>query len=659
MTLAWRRFIRPSLFDRRTLVRLVFPIIALVASIILLSPLLLPQGLPFQGDETYYIPWTLTTLSRYNLQAWTIGNGPSGGILSLFPTLLLVGLRTVLGQEFAVKGYLLLMAWLSAVIPYIATKQLLRHWKLLFDPRKLELASGVSGLVSLLIFSNPATVAGSNSFVWNYRMFPLLAPSLIMFMDTGKIRQLLTFGTSSAIASPQPFWPYLVAIVGLIYLIFALVRRTRTPGPVKLIKNSLLGIATGMGFNAFWIVPTAAGYLFQAGGSTFQIYGAQGAVSLGDLSFLSFWSLQDVLLLGESAHYFFWNHPQNYTLFSMIIPLVAATAVLTHRRNRPVFFVVAVLIVGALATAGVNEPIGFLYYQLQSYLPYGAGAILRNPTKFVPIVTFAYGILLGLGVIAVSSMLSSRRFSLLISSRNLVRHSIVLTLVFLILAPITYGTLLDLQGYTWPRYSPSNIPEQYGQLNNWLTAQPGDYKVMWIPAAGAYDWKPYAITAFPDLLSSKPTVPFTSIYPNPLGSTYNIGKILAFVGVKYVVYHGDSINYPNDQILQTLLAQRDLTTVESINGTISPNDDSHTPLPIDAPGTDFTDRPFHLSNVTLPRGQDNLTMSYTIPKTVIDQGYTSGQFADYFSIGLYGFPAGSVDFSNQIFFATVAHQDMT
>jgi len=621
--------------------------------------LLIPQGLPFYGDETYYIPWTLATLSRYNLQIWTPGNGPSTGILSLFPTILLIGLRGILGQELGVKGYLLLMAWLSAIIPYAATKQLLKHWNLLVDPLRLELASGVSGLVCLLFFSNQATVAGSNSFVWNYSMFPLLASSLVIFMDTGRIRQLLTFGVSSVAASPQPFWPYLVGIVGLIYLIFSLVRRSRIPGWVKLIKNSSLVVATGLAFNAFWIVPTAAGYVLQAGGSTFQLYGAQGAVSLDDLSFLSFWSLQDVLLLGESAHYFFWDHPQTYTLFSIIIPLLAVTAVLAYRRNRSVFFVGAVLILGALATAGVNEPIGFLYYLLTSHLPYGAGAILRNPTKFVPIVTFAYGLLLGLGVIAVGSLLFSKRLSPLVWSRNLVRYSMVLILVFLVLAPITYGTLLDLQGYTWPRYSPTNIPQQYGQLNSWLTAQSGDYKVMWIPTGGAYDWKPYAITAFPDLLSAKPTVPFNSIYPDPLGSTHNIGKILAFTGVKYLVYHGDSINFPNDQILQDLLAQRDLAMVESLNGTVTPNDDSHAPLPIGAPGTDFVDRPFHLSNTTLARGgPDNLNVSYTIPQTVRDQGYTGGQFADYFGIGLHGFPSGSVDFSNQLFFATVAHQDM-
>src|SRR5207244_4109031 len=501
-------------------------------------------------------------------------------------------------------------AWLTAVIPYVATRQLLAHWKLLLDPLKLEVASGVSGLVSLLFFSNQATVAGSNSFVWNYGMFPLLASSLVIFMDTGSLRQLLTFGVASVFASPQPFWQYLVGIVWLIYIVFALVRRTRIPGPMKLMRNSLLAVAVGLGFNTFWLIPTIAGYVFQTGGSTFQLYGATGAVSLSDLSFLSFWSLQDTLLMGESAHYFFWNHPQNYTLFSIIIPLLAVTSALAYRRNRSVFIVGAILIVGVFATAGVNSPIGFLYYLLASSLPYGAGAILRNPTKFVPIVTFAYGLLLVLGVFSVSSLLSSRRFPHLISGRNLVRYSIVLALVFLVLAPITYGTLLDLQGYTWPRYSPTNIPQQYGTLNDWLTAQPGDYKVMWIPAGGAYDWKQYGITGFPDLLSSAPTVPFNSIYPNPLGSTNNIGKILAFLGVKFIVFHSDSINFPNDQILQELLNQRDLTPVESLNGTVNPTDNSLAPLPIGAPGTSFGNSPFHLLTVALPRAQANLTLSY-------------------------------------------------
>ena len=654
---ALRRIILPRLTSQRTRISLLFPSIAIVASVVLLSPLLLPQGLPFYGDETYWIPWTLATLSTYNLQIWTLGNGPSTGMLSLFPTLLLVGLRGILGQEFGVKGYLLLMAWLSATIPYSATRQLLRHWKLMLDPLKLELASGVGGLVSLLFFSNQATVAGSNSYVWVYSLFPLLAASLVIFLDTGNLRQLLTFGVSSVLASPQPFWPYLVGIVGLIYLVFALVRRTATAGLVKLMKNSLLSVAVGLGFNAFWLVPIVAGYVLQAGGSTFQLYTTQGLITPGDLSFLSFWSLQDILMMGESAHGFFWNHPQNYTLFSVVIPLLALSSVLVYRRNRSVLFAGILLIVGALFTAGVNEPLGFLYYLVASNLPYGAGGILRNPTKFVPIVTFAYGLLLGLAVVAIPPILASKKFFQRIFKRNLVRYLTVLALVFLVLAPITYGTLLDLQGYTWPRYSPTNIPPQYSELNDWLTAQPGDFKVMWIPSGGAYDWKQYAISVFPDLLSSKPTVPFNTIYPAALASTNHTGKLLTFLGVKYVVFHGDSINFPNAQILQDLFDQQNLTAVKSLNSTIAAIDNSLAPLPIDSPGTEFGNSPFHLSSVMLPRGQDNLTMSYTIPQSLRDQGF-QGQFWDGFGIAIHGFPAGTVDFSSRLFFSTVAHQQM-
>jgi hypothetical protein len=578
-------------------------------------------------------------------------------MLSLFPTLLLVGLRGILGQELGVKGYLLLMAWLSGIIPYFATKQLLRHWNLLLEPFKLEVASSVGGLVSLLFFSNQATVAASNSYVWVYSLFPLLAASLVIFIDTGKLEQLLIFGVSSVLASPQPFWPYLVGIVGLAYLIFALVRSTPISGILKLLQNSSLLAAVGLGFNAFWLVPIAAGYLLRAGGSTFALYTTQGLITPGDLSFLSFWSLQDILVMGESAHYFFWSHPQNYTLFSLVIPVLALISILVYRRQRTVSFVGILLIIGALITAGVNQPLGFLYYLVASNLPYGAGGILRNPTKFVPIVTFAYGMLLGLAVVSITPMIASKKLFQQILKRNIIRHATVIALIILVLAPVSYGTLLDLQGYTWPRYSPTNIPQQYSELNDWLTAQPGNYKVMWAPSGGAYDWKQYAISAFPDLLSSRPTVPFNTIYPNALGSTNETGKLLTLLGVKYVVFHGDSIDFPDDQILQNLLHQQNLTAVRSLNSTIAATDNSFAPLPIGSPGTDFGNSPFHLSSVTLPRGQDNLTMSYTIPQSLRDQGY-QGQFWDGFGIAIHGFPAGTVDFSSRLFFSTVTTQQM-
>src|SRR5438046_9219526 len=113
---------QPRPVSREIALLLLYPVVALVVSFFLLYPLLVPPGIPFQGDETYYIPWTIATVQRYNLQTWSSGRGPSTDMLTIVPTLTLSGLRFLVGQEFAFKVYVLSMAWLSGIILYISSK---------------------------------------------------------------------------------------------------------------------------------------------------------------------------------------------------------------------------------------------------------------------------------------------------------------------------------------------------------------------------------------------------------------------------------------------------------------------------------------------------------------------------------------------------------
>lgn len=238
------------------------------------------------------------------------------------------------------------------------------------------------------------------------------------------------------------------------------------------------------------------------------------------------------------------------------------------------------------------------------------------------------------------------------------RPLIVLGLVLLVLTPIANGTILNLQGYTWQRYYPTTIPQRYSDLNSWLVGQPGNYKVMWVPSGGPYDWKPYDVTGFPDLFSSKPSVSFANIYPNPLNSTDHIGRMLSFLGVEYIMYHNDSIAYSGVPLLQELLAQKDLSIVQSYNDTFNPLDSSQRPFPTSS-GVQVSNVPFQTSTSSLVRGQvSNLTLQYTVPQSVVNQGF-HGQFWDGFGILIQGFPSGSVDVASRIFFATVASQTLT
>jgi hypothetical protein len=444
-------------------------------------------------------------------------------------------------------------------------------------------------------------------------------------------------------------------IMGLTYLVIEVMFSHELRS--VLLKRSITAILVFLALNAFWLVPTATGYL-KGGGGVFQVYTMEQLISFGSLLFLSHWSLLDVLMVGEHQYYFFWLHPQNYGPLNAVIPILAGISLLAFRRNRHVIFMGLVLVVGVFLTKGVHEPAGYFYYLIARSLPYGAGAILRNPTKFVPLVNFSYAFLIGLAIAKLYEKAKAFKAPKAWRSKA-ASYGLTLGLMLLVLAPVTYGTLLDLQGYTWPRYKPTYIPEVYDKLNSWLSNQLGDFKVMWIPSSGAYIWKPYIITAFPDLYSSRPAVSFRQVYPQPLESTDEVGKLLKALGVKYVIYHGDSLDYPNEEILQDLLRQKDLKVVYETNYTYMPEDNSGSPLPMNQPDFQFYQSPFKLiTPEVLPRGNEaEVIIQYTIPQSVVEEGF-KGKFWAGFGIGLNGFSAGSVSLDKRIFWAGVYEQKM-
>src|SRR2546430_3474062 len=63
------------------------------------------------------------------------------------------------------------------------------------------------------------------------------------------------------------------------------------------------------------------------------------------------------------------------------LPIFAMVSILAYYRNSKVLFIGVVLIVGAFITAGVNEPIGFLYFIVAGNLSYGVGEIGRGACR--------------------------------------------------------------------------------------------------------------------------------------------------------------------------------------------------------------------------------------------------------------------------------------
>jgi hypothetical protein len=632
-------------------------VIPSLISFALLTPIILPPGIPFYGDETYYyINFESFYFNPLNwVFLWTPAQGPALPLTFFSYSIPLALLVAVFGQEFAVKAFILVVASLPGILMYFALKILAEEWSLFSDEKRARLFALTGSLFTLLSFTNFGLVGAGTAPVWALIMLPISFALLVRYLRSGSTKHLLLLGLCSLFAIANPFWMYLMIIMGLIYLIIEAAYSHQSI--LILLKRSMTAILVFLALNAFWLMPTTAGYLRGSGG-VFQVYTTEQLISFEGLLFLSHWKLLDVLMVGEHQYYFFWLHPQNYGLLNAVIPILAGISLLAFRKNRHVLFMGLVLVVGVFLTKGVHEPAGYLYYLIAKSLPYGAGAILRNPTKFVPLVSFSYAFLIGLTIAKLYEKVKSLKTPKTWCS-GAASYGVALGLILLVLAPITYGTFLYLQGYTWPRYRPTHIPEVYDELNSWLSNQPGDFKVMWIPSGGAYVWKPYMITAFPDLYSSRPAVSFRQVYPQPLGSTDEVGKLLKALGVKYVVYHGDSLDYPDQEILQQLLKQRDLKVVYELNYTYAPEDDSKSPLPVGQPDLQFSQSPFKLlAPKSLPRGGEaEVIIQYSIPQSVVEKGF-KGRFWAGFGIGLNGFSAGSVSLDKRVFWAGVHEQRM-
>jgi len=541
-----------------------------VLAVLLLSPIIFASGIPFYGDEVYYAKWYLPGFFSSPLDAcyaWVEGAGPNSILTLLQYTLPLIVFEVFFDHSIAVKLLLILMASLPAMSTYIAIRVLLAlKYNGSSSNRRLSierLAAFVGGLVMMLSFTNPGLTQWGASMVWPYAMLPLSFAFFARFLKSGYWRDALILGLATVLSSAQPIGIGLFLIVTVLYLPMELLSENKS----LLIERAISALALVFLFNAFWVVPMLAGYLLGAGGF-FATYTSEKLISLESLQGLSFWKLLHVLVIG-TPHAFFlpWPHTQNYGPLNVIIPIFASLSVIKFRRNKRVLHMALVLVIGVFLTKGCWEPGGYLYYLLASHLPYGIGATLRNPTKFVSLVIFSYSFLLGLFIYYAYERLSSLKFSFMNTHKAKLKalrsYGVLFGLITLILSPITYGTALVLQGYTWRRYKPTYIPEAYNDANSWLSGKEGDFKVLWLGdpdyIGGGYYWKDgYIITDLSKYISSKPCVSATSIWPDRIEETDKIGQLLSILGVKYLIFHSDAIRFPTDEAFSLLKSQKDL-----------------------------------------------------------------------------------------------------
>ena len=128
--------------------------------------------------------------------------------------------------------------------------------------------------------------------------------------------------------------------------------------------------------------------------------------------------------------------------------------------------------------------------------------------------------------------------------------------------------------------NPTTIPEEIKKIDDWLSDQEEDFKVLWAPhyASGRGqkpDWCSKPFTDITRVLSGKPSIGRNPYHFTTFGiefnfesilsenATRNLGKFYSPLGVKYLIIHDDISNLKNkiDSLLEALKKQKDLNFI--------------------------------------------------------------------------------------------------
>ncbi len=197
-------------------------LLPLSITFLLLHPLLIQKGVPFYGDETYYyVNPESFYFNPFNwFFSWVPANGLAPPPLTFFShSVPLTSLTYLFGQEFAVKSFILIVAALPGILTYFASKILAREWSLFNDEKKITILAFVSGLFMLLAFTNPGLLGAGTAPAFSYVTLPLSFALFVRYIKKGSFKDLLFVGLISLLAIANPFWIYLMAIMGCLYVL--------------------------------------------------------------------------------------------------------------------------------------------------------------------------------------------------------------------------------------------------------------------------------------------------------------------------------------------------------------------------------------------------------------------------------------------------------
>jgi hypothetical protein len=275
----------------------------------------------------------------------------------------------------------------------------------------------------------------------------------------------------------------------------------------------------------------------------------------------SFWSIGIEYYLSPE-----WLKPL-WVLSTMALPVVAFLAIYFKPKERIIQIATILAVTTVLLASGPQESLRNFYLWLmdKDNLLYH---LLHDPDRFSGFLVLSYALLGGITVGEAFNKMWHKR-----SARKKVAGFLFILMMcsfsFLSAYPLLTG---NFQGYL----EPLKVPNEYYHANEWLKAQEGEFRVMWLPPSSLVPWASHPLPLVPPLslwISSKPVLfpggePFERVLNNLIfdvlmrNETRNLGKILNLANVRFILYHNDTLDSPEfSSALTSLQKQRDMSLV--------------------------------------------------------------------------------------------------
>lgn len=559
-----------SLRNKWMLLRYKYDLLAITTFIVLASILfrnvLFKEGIIEFGDFT--VPSTLENYLHFYYPLWndfgSFSTFQYTNRLLTYGPFLLISRFAGIDIGVIVKFFALFPIVLSFISMYIASSILITTTDGNTNNNYTVFAKFFASCVFAL---NPWIIIETTHFslIWGYAFAPLILVTFYTYLNSKNVNQFIIVTVLMTFASVTPHWVvfYGLLLVSILLYFSALqFSKKKYNLIISYVKKFFVVMGAYLLLNSYWIVTFILSSRYDSVSPTYITSNEVIDMLSRNSDFINVIQLNSGWW--PQVDPAFHSYESIWIVASFVLLILTVITLIFEPKNRIVNYFGFLCIIAITLSMGSKSAFGDLYHFVSFDVPGFSsrfGWVFRNPAKWTSLIALAYSFMIFVFLNNVCIKKCHRNKS---AKYLFVACVIILTSIFLFFVSAT------INGYSNEILNPVQIPEEYNKTNIWLTKQDGDFKTMWLPPYNGRKstWSDgHMLGSFDTMSSSIPTFssgdPDTSYYLYYLYNnyiSYNFSKYIAFLNIRYLMYHQD---VPGGEELQNISHDESLQKIKS------------------------------------------------------------------------------------------------